>query len=100
MLEHLELSRFEGLVGQYFELIREDSDAVNLELTEAGAVGELSAKQAAKLGKRMPFSLVFRGLSEQFMPQGIQTLRHPELVNTDTRYAAPPRSPPGNGATD
>ncbi len=78
MLEQLELSRFEGLVGQSFELVLEDAPQA-LELVEAGPVGELSARQAAELGKRLPFSLVFRGPAELFLEQGIRTLRHPGI---------------------
>ena len=79
MLEELELPRFEGLVGQSFELLLDDSESVTLKLTEAGPVGELSAKQAADLGKRVPFSLVFGGPAELFLPQGIRTLRNAEV---------------------
>ena len=79
MLEKLELSRFEGLVGQSFELLVEDDEPLALELIEAGPVGELSSRQAGELGKRLPFSLVFRGPAELYMPQGIRALRHPEI---------------------
>ena len=79
MLEELELSRFEGFVGQSFDLALEDADPVALELIEAGPVGELSAQQAAERGKRQPFSLVFRGPAELLLPQAIRTLRHAEL---------------------
>ena len=79
MLETLELTRFEGLVGQSFELLLDDAEPVTLKLTEAGPVGELSAKQAAELGKRMPFSLVFSGPPDLFRPQGIGTLRNQEI---------------------
>jgi len=71
MLEKLELTRFEGLVGQAFELLVEDAEPVALRLAEAGPVGELSAEQAAQVGKRLPFSLVFSGPAELFLPQGI-----------------------------
>ena len=79
MLETLELTRFEGLVGQSFELLLDDAEPVMLKLTEAGPVGELSTQQAAELGKRLPFSLVFSGAAELFLPQAIRTLRHPEI---------------------
>ncbi len=79
MLEELELARFEGLIGQSFELRQEEGDPVALELTEAGPVGELSSRQAEDLGKRLPFSLVFRGPTELLLPQAIRTLRHPEI---------------------
>ncbi len=78
MLDALELSRFEPLVGQSFDLLLEQAEPVQLELREAGPVGELSAKQAAELGKRLPFSLVFRGPAEMLLEQSIRTLRHPE----------------------
>ena len=78
MLEELELARFEGLVGESFELL-EGAEPVALELTEATSVGELSAKQAAELGKRQPFSLVFRGPPELALEQGIRTVRHTEI---------------------
>ena len=79
MSEDVELSRFEPLVGERFELTLPDAEPVPLELKEAGPVGELSVKQAAELGKRMPFSLVFRGPAELLLPQGIRTLSHPEI---------------------
>ncbi len=79
MLETLELPRFQPLVGQTFELALEDAEPVALELTEAGPVGELSAKQAAELGKRLPFSLVFSGPPELYLVQGMCTLSHPDV---------------------
>jgi hypothetical protein len=79
MLDRLELRRFEPLLGERFELLLEDAGPVPLELTEAGPVGELSAKQAAELGKRLPFSLVFRGPAELLLPQGVHTVRHPQM---------------------
>lgn len=79
VLDELELSRFEPLVGQAFDLLLEDDQRVKLELTEAGPVGELSARQAAELGKRVPFSLLFRGPAELSLPQAIRTLRHAEI---------------------
>ena len=79
MLDELELPRFEPLVGQAFELELEDAKPVSLELKEATAAGELSVKQAGELGKRMPFSLVFRGPAELLLPQAIRTLRHAEI---------------------
>ena len=48
-------------------------------LSEAHSVGELSSSQARELGKRLPFSLVFRGPADLLLPQGIHALRHPEL---------------------
>lgn len=79
MLEELELSRFEPLVGHSFELRTGDGEPVLLELTGAHPGGELSAKQAAELGKRLPFSLVFRGPAGLYMPQGIRALSHAEI---------------------
>ena len=79
MLDELELSRFEKLIGQQFELDLGEAGRVDLELMEAGPVGELSAKQAEELGKRLPFSLVFRGPADLLMDQGIRTLHHPEI---------------------
>lgn len=79
MLETLELATFEPLVGQSFELALDDAEPVSLALKEAGPVGELSAKQATELGKRLPFSLVFEGPAGLLLPQGVQTLRQPEI---------------------
>lgn len=79
MLEELELRRFEPLVGEGFELVLGDAETVTLELTEAGPVGELSSRQAAELGKRLPFSLIFRGPGELLLEQSIRTLRHPRI---------------------
>lgn len=96
MLEELELSRFEGLVGQTFELVVEDADPVPLKLTEAGPVGELSAKQAAEQGKRMPFSLVFSGPPELFAPQAIRTLRNAEIGELQVFLVQLDQSPDGS----
>lgn len=79
MLDALELSRFEPLVGESFELLPEEGRPIPLELAEAHRGGELSARQAAELGKRLPFSLVFRGPADLALAQGVRTLRHPEL---------------------
>ena len=79
MLDALELPTFEKLVGQEFEMQRADGTSASLKLAEAHKTGERSAEQAADLGKRLPFSLVFSGPPELLLGQGMCTLRHPEL---------------------
>ncbi len=84
MLERFEITTFEPLAGHRFELADAggagtEPDRVELELVEVQRVGEVTARQARELGKRLPFSLVFRGPAELAMEQGIQRLRHPEL---------------------
>ncbi len=79
MLERLELADFEPLKGDRFELRLADTPPLELELVEASQVGELSARQARELGKRLPFSLVFRGPAELELDQAIRTLSHREL---------------------
>ena len=79
MLEELQFGQFESLVGERFELALEGNAPVALELVEARPVGELSARQAAELGKRLPFSLVFRGPAELALDQAIRNLSHARL---------------------
>lgn len=79
MSTELELDTFAGRTGERFALPSGDGEPVELELTEAAAVGELSVKQARELGKRVPFSLVFRGPAELDLPQATYALRHSEL---------------------
>lgn len=79
MSTELELDTFAGRNGERFAFDAGDGAPVELELTEAEAVGELSVKQARELGKRVPFSLVFRGPAELDLPQATYTLRHAEL---------------------
>ena len=96
MLEELELSRFEKLIGQTFELLVEDAEPIPLKLTEAGPVGELSAKQAEERGKRLPFSLVFSGPAELFAPQAIRTLRNSEIGELAVFLVQLDQSPEGS----
>ena len=79
MLDALELPTFERLVGQEFEMQGAQGQSATLQLTEAHKTGERSAEQAAELGKRLPFSLVFSGPPELYLLQGLCTLKHPEL---------------------
>ena len=74
MLDQLQLSTFEPLVGQPFVLRRDIGDAtVDLVLAEATALAHGEGRP------RTPFSLVFRGPAEPVMPQRIYRVDHEEL---------------------
>jgi hypothetical protein len=74
VLDQLQLSTFEPLVGQRFVLRRDIGDAtVDLVLAEATALAHGEGRP------RTPFSLVFRGPAEPVMPQRIYRVDHEEL---------------------
>lgn len=79
MSDALELAAFADRIGQGFRVELPEADPVELELIEASRVGELSARQARELGKREPFSLLFRGPAEAVLSQATWKLAHPEL---------------------
>lgn len=71
MLDQLQLTTFEPLVGQTFSLRPSpDSQSVELVLAEANALAHGDGRP------RAPFSLVFTGPFEPVMPQRIYRLEH------------------------
>ena len=74
MLDQLQLSTFEPLVGQRFVLRRNVGDAT-LDLVLAAATA--LAHGEGRL--RTPFSLVFRGPAEPVLPQRIYRVEHEDL---------------------
>ena len=71
MLDQLQLTTFEPLVGQRFSLRPDsESDSLELVLVEANALAHGDGRP------RTPFSLVFTGPFEPVMPQRICRLEH------------------------
>ena len=73
MLDKLQKSDFEQLVGQEFSLATEGKE-LPLRLLEASRLGQTSAN-----ADRAPFALLFRGPKDPPLNQGMFEFRHPEL---------------------
>ncbi len=73
MLEKLQRSDFEQLVGQEFFLATEGKE-LPMRLLEASQLGQTSGNP-----DRTPFALLFRGPNEQPLNQGMFEFRHPRI---------------------
>ena len=78
VLESLTISDFAPRVGELFSIGGADGVSFEAELVEATPVGE-----AARPGRRVPFSLVFRGPPGVVLPQRIYRVDHPDLGGLD-----------------
>lgn len=74
MLEKLTHADFAGRLEQRFRI---SSETVSIEVALLSA--DLLGSGAPPSGRRQPFSLVFRGPREPWLPQRIYRLEHPEL---------------------
>jgi len=75
MLEKLQRTDFEQLVGQEFSLAAEGKE-LPLRLLEASRLGQTSGNP-----DRAPFALLFRGPKDPPLNQGTFEFRHPEIGN-------------------
>ena len=73
MLDKLQRSDFEQLVGQEFSLATEGKE-LPLRLLEASRLGPTSGNP-----ERAPFALLFRGPNDPPLNQGIFEFNHPEI---------------------
>jgi hypothetical protein len=75
MLETFTINTFSSLIGDEFRLHVAGLPPVPLELIEATLLDGDSAAPAEH-GRRIPFSIVFRGLREPFLVQRLYVLEH------------------------
>jgi len=76
MAEDLTHATFRGLVGQTFLIGAEQSDSLPLVLIEANLLHGRSGRT-----ERPPFSLVFRGPRDPWLPQRMYSVWHEALQN-------------------
>jgi hypothetical protein len=80
VLESLDLAIFTRHVGDVFRLAVGETTTIEARLIEATPSSAASA--SPPIGRRVPFSLVFRGAGSP-LPQRIYRLEHPELGALD-----------------
>ena len=78
MLESLDLAIFTRHVGDVFRLAVDETTTIEARLIEASPSSAASAS-APPNGRRVPFSLAFRGPGSPLLPQRIYRLEHPVL---------------------
>ena len=81
MLDKLTSADFEKYINETFRLILKDSEPIEVELIQ---VNELGADMPEdKNMKRRPFSIVFRGPTDRYLPQSIYPLEHAHMGKLD-----------------
>lgn len=79
MLDQLSLDLFSAQVGETFRIVIEEDNAVDVELIEAKALPAYASPAAEDDPQHAPFTLLFRGPKEVYLPQRLYTLTHPTL---------------------
>ena len=82
MLESLDLAIFTRHVGDVFRLVIDEATTIEARLIEA-TPSSVASTSATPNGRRVPFSVVFRGPGSPLLPQRIYRLEHPELGALD-----------------
>lgn len=72
MLENFTVGTFSGFVGDAFRVYPDTGEPLDLELVSATALGETS-------GRGRPFSTVFCGPGDVYLPQRIYRMEHAEM---------------------
>lgn len=88
-LETLTVDVFECRVGQRFRIRAEPGGELEAELIEARALGTAAG------GRRVPFTLAFRTLQLNALPQRIYEVPHDDMGSYDIRLV--PVRPDGKG---
>ena len=79
MLEDLTEASFQPHRGSRFHVPLEGGPGLELELAEVA----LYPRDTMAAPRRAPFSLLFRGPAQAFLPQRIYRLQHPEMGELD-----------------
>lgn len=78
MLENLQSTDFDRLLGQSFRVMLDAQELLQIELIEVTLLGPKPAMGESE--RRRPFSLLFRDpLGESYLPQQIYQLEHDAL---------------------
>lgn len=75
----VEKSLFEGREGEVFQLHGISESSIRLVLGEIYSPEERILQRAREQGIREPFSLIFCGPAEPYLPQHMYTLHHEEI---------------------
>ena len=75
MLETFTLDTFRPRIGEDFQIAAGPQRVVTLSLTSVDDLSDRSAGTATAR-RRAPFSLLFHGPAENFLPQGTYPVRH------------------------
>ncbi len=95
MIDKASTSTFSPYLNQKFRVRLGSAEVIELDLAEISAARPAVAQAAATHGRRVPFSLFFRGPMQPIMPQRIYTLEHPKLGRFDLFLV--PIGPDGTG---
>lgn len=77
MLDRLQVTDFEDLIGDRVRIRSEDAEALTLTLAEAQGL------RTGETERRRPFSLLFHGPSEPVLPQGTYRVEHESMEALD-----------------
>lgn len=79
MLETFTVEIFAPHVGDAFRVVFEDGSAFELTLSSAAELGSESAREWSMTSGRAPFTLIFLGPMDYYLPQGIYRIEHAVL---------------------
>jgi hypothetical protein len=77
MLESFTVQTFTGHVGSTFRIYPDASNPLDVELISATGLGERPERES--VGRREPFSIVFRGPGDVLLPQRIYRTEHDRI---------------------
>lgn len=75
-MDLLTIEPFREQVGRQFRIYPQSGEPVEVELVEANA---LTASRGAPAGSRPPFSLIFRGPRQVYLPQQIYRIENEQM---------------------
>ena len=77
-LKNLEASYFTDYLNQPFSITADSGEQIEAELSQV-TVLETRQADASQEKRRQPFSIVFTGLMQPVLPQGIYLLKHEKV---------------------
>jgi hypothetical protein len=81
VLDKLTSGDFVKYINETFRLKLEGSEPLEVELIQVTELG--SDMEEDKNRKRRPFSIIFRGPTDRYLPQSIYPLEHPHMGTLD-----------------
>lgn len=95
MVESFTVSTFAPHLGDTFRIYSDSGSSLQVELIEATELGQGSGHGPGSPPGRTPFSIVFRGPPEGFLPQRIYRIEHDGIGSFDLFLV--PIGPDGEG---
>jgi hypothetical protein len=95
VLERFTIETFAPHLRQTFRALPDAAAPIDMVLTEATPLGSGSGQEAGAPGRRVPFSLVFRGPRDVLLPQRTYRIEHEAIGAFDLFLV--PIGPDGEG---